>query len=734
MKKFTISLLFASLLIAPKKAVAQTDINNARSFSIGSTVTITGVITNGAELGTIRYLEDGTAGIAAYGSTLASSVTRGDNVTITGTLKDYNGLLEIDPVSSFTINSSGNTLPTPQVFTPSQLGETTESELIQINGVVFAAGGSSFAGNTSYNFSASTESGVVYVRTGSPLVGQIIPTSAVTLIGISSQFNAQYQVLPRDMGDLVSGSSINITQQLTTSNITTTSFDVDWTTDISGSTFVKHGYTPNLELGYLNGSSGSTNHKVTIGGANPADIFYVKAFSVAGSDTAISGIRVFATQSNSTGKITAYFNKSVDTTLSKGVSAKMLYYLIDDTLISYINRAEKTLDIAIYSFDNANISNISTAINNAYSRGVKVRVIYENSNANAGIADLNSSVKKLISPSGSSYGIMHNKFVVVDAKSSNPNLPIVWTGGTNWTDNQINTDANNVIIFQDQTLAKAYTLEFEEMWGDTGVSPNSSASKFGPFKTDNTPHEFVIGGKRVEQYFSPSDGVNARIIEKINSANSDIEFETMLITRSDIAYAITNKSSAGVDVYGLVDAQSSTTVWSILFGGIPTNQFVEYTSSGIMHHKYMIIDQSNALSDPLVLNGSHNWSNSADSKNDENTVIVHDSTLANIYYQEFVPRFTSSGGLLPLSVSENSIKNDVKIYPNPNNGFFNIWVNNSKNKEIFIRIVDIAGKEIFSTIDFLNQHAISIPNLEKGIYLLKINVNDEWMISKIIIQ
>ena len=52
-----------------------------------------------------------------------------------------------------------------------------------------------------------------------------------------------------------------------------------------------------------------------------------------------------------------------------------------------------------------------------------------------------------------------------DAESSNPNEAIVWTGSTNLTADQIHSDHNDVIIIQDQALAKAYTMEFEEMWG-----------------------------------------------------------------------------------------------------------------------------------------------------------------------------------------------------------------------------------------------------------------------------
>ena len=40
----------------------------------------------------------------------------------------------------------------------------------------------------------------------------------------------------------------------------------------------------------------------------------------------------------------------------------------------------------------------------------------------------------------------------------------------NYTDNQTMTDANSVIIIQDQSLAKVYKMEFDEMWGNGTVS------------------------------------------------------------------------------------------------------------------------------------------------------------------------------------------------------------------------------------------------------------------------
>jgi hypothetical protein len=41
----------------------------------------------------------------------------------------------------------------------------------------------------------------------------------------------------------------------------------------------------------------------------------------------------------------------------------------------------------------------------------------------------------------------------------------------NWTNTNINNDLNNLLFIQDQSLARAYTLELEEMWGSAGDTP-----------------------------------------------------------------------------------------------------------------------------------------------------------------------------------------------------------------------------------------------------------------------
>ncbi len=653
MKKFLAISLF--LLSIFSYNYAQNTILEARGMPIGTVVTVTGIATNGSELGIIRYFQDETAGIAAYGSAVGD-VNRGDEITVTGELKIYNQLLELDPLTSVVINSTGNPLPDPIVLTPSQISEPYESMLVKVNDAVFNDAGQLFTGNNKYEFTANGETGYIYVKNGQNMIGTVIPTGEVNLTAICSQYdysnpNGGYQILLRDLDDISLTSSIYLTGILINTDFTKTTLDFSWNTNIAGTTEMYYGPTEeSVTAHYISGTGGTTSHSINLSDLNPGEITWVEAFSVNGSDTAKSAITSFATISNSSGEIKAYFNSPVDISYSNGVDAIYLPSTMDDTLIEYIERAKYTIDFTIYNFNNTGISNISDALIAAANSGVRVRAIGCGTTDILGIEELiGSSVHVLVGPNSfQRTGIMHNKFIVFDAESNDPNDPLVWTGSTNFTDGQINLDANNVIIVQDQSLARAYQIEFEEMWGSHGNEPNSANSLFGSSKRNNTPHEFMINGKYVECYFSPSDGVNDKIVEVINTADNDLSISTMLITRIFMAEAIAERKLAGVDVNVITNAEgnNNSTVNSILSESLTTHYTFDNISEGILHHKYMIVDQYPPLSDPMVFTGSHNWSAAADNDNDENTLIIHDATLANVYYQQFVHRFVENLGVL----------------------------------------------------------------------------------------
>jgi hypothetical protein len=533
---------------------------------------------------------------------------------------------------------------------------------------------------------------------------------------------------------------INIVSQPTVSNISNTGFTVTWTTDVQGTTSLKYGHTTAFELGVITGASNVTTHTVNVSGT-ASQVFYVQGYSSDGSNTTYSDTKIFMTASNSSGVIKCYFTRSVDTSVANpaGNYAKQLLNAIDDTAAAYINRAQATLDIAIYNLDNSSsATTIINAINSAYNRGVRVRLIYEAGNSNTGLPLLNSAIPTLGSPQSSSYGIMHNKFMIADANASDANLPVVWTGSTNWTNEQLLQDCNNVIILQDQSLAIGYTMEFEEMWGGSSANPNLALSVFGPFKTDNTPHEYIVGGKRVENYFSPSDGTNSHLIQTIQNAQNNIFFNVLVMTRTDVATAIANAASAGAYTAGMVNdtgSQYSGTCFQTI-ASVVGNRMMLYNGTYLLHHKYLMEDV-NTSNDPLIWTGSHNWSNSAEQRNDENVVVVHDQSITNQYYQEFIQRFHDNGGVI--SVTENNpLMSSFIIFPNPSDGIFHVSYEMKKSADAELCIADICGKILSiqkaHAQQGMNYESLDLSRLSKGIYLLHINSGQQASTFRIAVQ
>jgi phosphatidylserine/phosphatidylglycerophosphate/cardiolipin synthase-like enzyme len=734
---------------------AQSTILEARNMSAGTVVTVKGIVTHGAEWGPIRYFQDNTAGIAAYAALTGPSlnaVNKGDSVTITGTLKLYGGLLELDPLTSVVVNSTGNPVPDPLVITPAQVGETTEGRLVEIKNAVFATSGI-FASGKTYAIKANGESVNIFInKLQTDIIGQPIPQGLVNLTAISSQYYNTYnspppgyQLLPRNLADIHQTSSIFLTSAVVNTNIKKTELDFSWTTNVSGSTEMFYGLSASDVKSNLSSGTSAASHSIALAGLSAGQIIYTQAFSVNGIDTAFSGIMPFATVSNSTGNMKVYFNTPVDNSYSTGTNAIYLYQAVDDTLINYINRAKYTIDLAIYNFNNSGISNISNALKAATTRGVTVRVIGCGTTANLGIDELaGSSIHVLIGPdSPPRNGIMHNKFFLFDTESADANDPLVWTGSTNLTTQQINLDANNVIIIQDQSLARAYKIEFEEMWGSSTTTPNAAKALFGSTKKNNTPHEFSINGKRVECYFSPSDGINTQIVQHINTANRDLDIATMVITRAEIATAIAARKTAGVGVNMLTDASGTNdaTVNTTLLASLGASNYVFYGNSGIMHNKYMIIDQGAPESDPMVLTGSHNWSAAADNDNDENTLIVHDATIANLYYQNFVKLYAASSGVLLTGLNKNEItgNNRMLVYPNPvQNGNVKVSFSLPSADKGTIQLIDATGKIISEKAVILNNGEnilnYSFPGSHKGLYFIKLTTSKVVLNQKVLFE
>ncbi|MFV8332506.1 endonuclease [Flavobacterium sp. GSP14] len=72
----------------------------------------------------------------------------------------------------------------------------------------------------------------------------------------------------------------------------------------------------------------------------------------------------------------------------------------------------------------------------------------------------------------------------------------------------------------------------------------------------------------------------------------------------------------------------------------------------------------------------------------------------------------------------------IVIYPNPSNGTFNI---NNSNQMYSIEVYSIIGQKIFSA-ENTTKSEITIPNIARGTYLVRISTNQESVIKKLIIN
>ena len=112
------------------------------------------------------------------------------------------------------------------------MGENLEGQLVRVNAVTFPLSGTVIAGNSSYDFSSSGETGVLYVRTSNTLVGEQLSGCEVDLLGIVSQYTFDgtggYQLLPRGPVDLVPVSAVCFTTPVSQTNLETTSFTLSW--------------------------------------------------------------------------------------------------------------------------------------------------------------------------------------------------------------------------------------------------------------------------------------------------------------------------------------------------------------------------------------------------------------------------------------------------------------------------------------------------------------------------
>lgn len=302
---------------------------------------------------------------------------------------------------------------------------------------------------------------------------------------------------------------------------------------------------------------------------------------------------------------------------------------LEGEIIAFIDAAEATLNIAIQEIDNKRITN---AIINASKRGVRVRVVSE--------ADYLSVDEPADDPHATDLGveneinrqlhaallrskiwvrtdfnprIFHQKFIIRDGTA-------VLTGSTNFTETGTHRNLNHLLIIKNEDVAEIFEREFREI--KKGRFGRNSVDEG---ETENTPKEVIVDDIRVKVCFAPDHAPEMEVTKQMTKAKERVDFAIFTFSKSSgIDDAMLLLMEAGRKVRGALDALQGGQDWAAtrpLADAGADLYFVRGSRKiGKLHHKLMVIDDS------IMIVGSFNYTGPANRFNDENIVVLGDST------------------------------------------------------------------------------------------------------------
>jgi phosphatidylserine/phosphatidylglycerophosphate/cardiolipin synthase-like enzyme len=130
---------------------------------------------------------------------------------------------------------------------------------------------------------------------------------------------------------------------------------------------------------------------------------------------------------------------------------------VTQRIISEINNAQVSIDIAMYSFTS---NGIREALVSARNRGVAIRIIADSSQASgpgSEVPFLEGAGFQIKRSAGGSDGIMHNKYMIIDRRT-------LFTGSFNWSASAEENNYENAIFIQASPVVQKYIDDFYRIW------------------------------------------------------------------------------------------------------------------------------------------------------------------------------------------------------------------------------------------------------------------------------
>jgi phosphatidylserine/phosphatidylglycerophosphate/cardiolipin synthase-like enzyme len=261
--------------------------------------------------------------------------------------------------------------------------------------------------------------------------------------------------------------------------------------------------------------------------------------------------------------------------------------------------------------------------------------------------------QKAVAPSsilrGRFSSLAHSKVFVQKRKATNEAVKVL-TGSTNFSTNGLYINANHVLIFNQQSVAKLYADVFEASFSADKMKKFREidlATQDHPFNLAKLPGMTIRVSPHTE---AVATGFFKTISDRIKGAQSDVLFAIMQDdSASSILDAIrfVREHNEGVFSYGITDTTKTITLYKphtkrgVLVAGkggakvLPPPFDKEAGISGIaIHHKFVVVDFKGT--DPVVYCGSSNLAFTPEQRNGDNLIEIHDPEAVTVFAIEAI--------------------------------------------------------------------------------------------------
>ncbi len=293
-------LLFHLLAGPPQADPVVLTVAAARSQGAGAVVTLRAVVLNGAELGQLRFVQDDKTGLALYARPEKvagyDALQAGDSIQVSGTLKYFNGLLELDRITVLQTLAQGRRLRPLVVPTAtadgafSEVNEGRLLEIVDIDHLTPATGAGApvqtLTPNTNYQLEGHPEARVRVSGPATTLAGLALPaTGPFNVRGVLSKYapgggSGGYQLLPRTAADVLPGGGhARFTAAPVPVDIRPTGFTLVFATLNPGDTRARYGLSPrDLKYTYADLAL-TTQHRLVLNDLIAGATYYVEVSS-----------------------------------------------------------------------------------------------------------------------------------------------------------------------------------------------------------------------------------------------------------------------------------------------------------------------------------------------------------------------------------------------------------------------------------------------------------------------